>query len=973
MTASLIRFFAGCLFTALLLAGLSDLSAQSPYFRMVRMPESMKETVINCIYLDQEGPLVFGTGLGLFLYDGREFTQFAQPKNSERLQVTAVYRDPTDILWVGCRDGSIYKVAGDSLLTFDPQEGLPKKSITGFTTDKAGNLWFSTYGEGLYYYNGRYLYNLNTEDGLTDDYCYGVVNDSYGRIWTGTDNGISICYVNGKQKKIDRITTDQGLPDNIVLKLLKGENGLIWAGMQDGGFCSVSSSSMKVNVPESARNWSFGPVEDILLFNHNLWLSSNNHGILEIDLSTNSKPVSFTSGENFRFNRVNHLLADNQGNCWITTNSELIYSAGPGFRRIRDLGIPAAGSIQSILTDRNGNIWFSYGNKLCTYFPEKASGNKLKEYHLPIGNKTHIISLYEDTSGFVWAGTFGQGLCRINPITGRIRLISEKDGLTNGNILSIAGKGNEIWLATLGGAYRCTLKGNTDLDEVNISFENFSQYNGPGNNYIYKVFIDSKRRVWFGTDGKGISVYENGVFNGFGEKDGIRSNVVYSIAEDAIGNIWFSTSNAGVYRYDGKKFRNFTTADGLSDNQITCLAADKRNHVVFAYERGIDVLDIRSGTFTYYGSELGLESINPDLNAISGTGSNLLWLGTQDGIIRLELPANKKPQRPQVNLSRISVFLGPENFLGKHSFSATQNHLSFFFNAIWYSAPEQVTYQVKLEGYDLDWINTRENLVTYSSLQHGTYVFKVRAALKGNYSNVEVFSYRFTIEKPFWKKTWFILLIIILSTSLAIAIVRIREARFRLKEASEREKLLFQLQTLRSQVNPHFLFNSFSTLISVIDEDKEMAIEYVQKLSQFFRNILEYRDRDLIPLAEEIKLIATYVYLQQQRYGKNFLIEVKVAPEHQSTLIPPLTLQLLVENAIKHNVVSEDKPLMVTIETDATHLIIRNNLQRKKIVEDSTGVGLMIIKNRYNLMGLEEVSISETPLEYLIRLPLIKP
>lgn len=957
----------------LLMFGYSVVRAQSPFFRMVRLPESMKESVINCIYQDKDGPLLLGTGQGLFRYDGREFSQFTLPKGSGRLQVSAVYRDPSNILWVGCRDGKVFTVSGDSLVAFNPQEGLPQKSITGFTTDKAGYLWFSTYGEGLYYYNGRYLYNLNTEDGLTDDYCYGVIADEYGRIWTGTDNGISVCYVNEKLKKIDKITTSQGLPDNIVLKLVKGAKGIIWAGMQEGGYCSISSSSMKVNIPESARNWNWGPVEDILVFERNLWLSTNSNGIAEIDLSGKGKPVSYSSGENFRFARVNHLLADNQGNSWITTNSELIYSSGPGFRRIRDLNMPAGSSIQSILADSRGKIWFSYGNKLCRYNPEEEAGNRLKAYHLPIGNKTHIISLYEDSSGFIWAGTFGQGLCRINPISGKIRVLTEKDGLANGNILSIAGKGNEIWLATLGGAYRCKLNDNSGQDNVKISFENFNQHNGPGNNYIYKVFVDSKRRVWFGTDGKGISVYENGIFTGYGEKEGIKSSVVYSIAEDAAGNIWFTTPNSGVYRFDGKKFRNYTTSDGLSDNQVTCLAADNRNHVIFAYERGIDILDIRSGSFIYFGAEMGLESINPDLNAISGTGSNQLWLGTQEGIINLELSGDTKPQRPQVNLNKVSVFLGPQNFLGNHTFTAAQNHLSFFFNAIWYSAAEQLTYQVKLEEYDLDWINTRENLITYSSLQPGTYVFKVRTALKGNYSNAEVLSYQFTIEKPYWKKTWFILLVIILSTALAIAMVKIREARFRQQETSEREKLLFQLQTLRSQVNPHFLFNSFSTLISVIDEDKEMAIEYVQKLSQFFRNILEYRDRDLITLEEELKLISTYIFLQQQRYGNNFLIEVKVATNYQHTLIPPLTLQLLVENAIKHNVVSQDKPLQVFIEADESYLIIRNNLQRKKIIEDSTGVGLMIIKNRYNLMGLEDVAIIETTEEYIIKLPLIKP
>lgn len=299
--------------------------------------------------------------------------------------------------------------------------------------------------------------------------------------------------------------------------------------------------------------------------------------------------------------------------------------------------------------------------------------------------------------------------------------------------------------------------------------------------------------------------------------------------------------------------------------------------------------------------------------------------------------------------------------------------MSFFFNAAWYIAPDLVTYQVKLEGYDLDWISTRDNLATFSSLPPGKYTFKVRSALKGNFSDSVSISYSFTILNPYWKTWWFILIVIIVILSIILVVIRLREARIKQREISERENLLFQFQTLRSQVNPHFLFNSFSTLMSVIDEDKDLAIEYVQKLSQFFRNILEYRDKDLITLAEELKLIETYRYLQQQRYGDNFRMDISISQEHMLSLIPPLTLQMLVENAIKHNIISAEKPLHVTIYSDGLHLFIKNNLQLKKVVESSTGIGLVNIRNRYKLLGHEGMLIQESLSDFIIQLPIIKP
>jgi uncharacterized membrane-anchored protein YhcB (DUF1043 family) len=411
----------------------------------------------------------------------------------------------------------------------------------------------------------------------------------------------------------------------------------------------------------------------------------------------------------------------------------------------------------------------------------------------------------------------------------------------------------------------------------------------------------------------------------------------------------------------------------LTDNQISCIAADRQHHVLFAYDHGIDILDVRNNSFVYYGSELGLESIDPDLNVISGNGSDLFWLGTREGMIRLEIPRDSRPRHPALLLNKVSVFLGNENFMNQHEFTFDQNHLSFFFDAAWYIAPEQVTYQIKLEGYDLDWINTRDNLATYSSLPPGYYTFRARAALKGNYSDSVMISYSFVIRNPYWKTWWFILAAIVVILAFILLIIRLREARIKQKEISEREKLLFQFQTLRSQVNPHFLFNSFSTLMSVIDDDKDLAIEYVQKLSQFFRNILEYRDKDLITLAEELKLIDTYRYLQHQRYGENFRMDISIPAEQMATLIPPLTLQMLVENAIKHNIVSAEKPLLVSIYTEGKHLFIRNNLQRKKVAAVSTGIGLVNIKNRYKLMGQDWVTVQETQTDFIIQLPLIKP
>jgi len=953
------------LLVLLLIFPLFHVSGQKPYFRSIRMPDDIQETSISCISQDNSNYIWIGSGKGIYRFDGTDFTFYQGQDANRSVQVSAIYSTADNDMWIGTRKGDIYRFRGDSLQLFNPQEGTPKVAITGFTSDKAGNLWFSTYGEGVYYYDGNRIYNINTDDGLTDNYCYTVIDDMQGQIWVATDGGISICSLKSSNKNIRKVTTTQGIPDNIVLSLmLKGT--VMWAGMQDAGICSIDTKTLEISVPKASENWPYGPVNNIVTGNNWLWVSTERNGIISIEASGGNLNGIYTNTENQNFSHINKLYADKQGNYWIASGSQLFLSLGQDLLQFDELG--SGKNIHSILVDSRGFIWYSNDEGL---FRINGQNGKTEKINIRLNTLTHFISLYEDDKGYVWAGTFGSGLYCIQPNGQQSRLYTESDGLSNGNILSITGKENQLWLATLGGAFKCDITGNPVAKGQQVEFTNYGDQHFPGNNYIYSVFIDSRSRVWFGTDGKGISFLEKGRFTNYGKEHGLKSNIIYSITEDSEGDIWFSTANAGIYRYNGETFRNYSTQEGLSDMHITGLLADKMHHLLIIHNNGIDILDTRSNSFLYYSSGVGLSEINPDLNVCVMQGEQVAWLGTQNGLIRMQIPEDISIRQPAIQLNKLSIFLGSENHLGSHVFAYNKNHISFHFNALWYIAPSQVRYQIRLQGYDIDWIETRDNLVTYSSLPPGNYVFEVRSSIKGDFSQSAIKSYSFTVKKPFWKTTWFIILALLSITMLVYMVIRLREKTMKQRDASEREKIMFQFQTLRSQVNPHFLFNSFSTLISIIDEDKNVAIEYVEKLSQFFRDLLEYREKDLIPLSEELKLIDTYYYLQKKRYCENLQLEIEIGDRARHSLIPPMVLQMLVENAIKHNVVSAEKPLSVQITTTERHIIVTNNLQRKKDKEPSTGIGLANIRNRYALLGFGDTEITTSEDCFTVQLPLI--
>lgn len=200
--------------------------------------------------------------------------------------------------------------------------------------------------------------------------------------------------------------------------------------------------------------------------------------------------------------------------------------------------------------------------------------------------------------------------------------------------------------------------------------------------------------------------------------------------------------------------------------------------------------------------------------------------------------------------------------------------------------------------------------------------------------------------------------------------------KFTIVEAEEikRQNLMFQFESLKSQVNPHFLFNSLNTLTALIEEQPPQAVEFVQRLSQVYRYVLNSREKETIPLEEEIAFIRSYLYLLKARFGENLRVTIDIPETCMRHRVPPLALQLLVENAIKHNIVSTENPLELRIAAaDVQHLFVENILRKKQRVEPTSGFGLHNIVSRYALLGRNDVTVSDDGISFRVSLPLLTP
>ncbi|MEN8119656.1 MAG: histidine kinase [Bacteroidota bacterium] len=189
--------------------------------------------------------------------------------------------------------------------------------------------------------------------------------------------------------------------------------------------------------------------------------------------------------------------------------------------------------------------------------------------------------------------------------------------------------------------------------------------------------------------------------------------------------------------------------------------------------------------------------------------------------------------------------------------------------------------------------------------------------------------------------------------------------RFKIENAE------FKFEMLRNQVNPHFLFNSLNTLSSLIYKNPDTAAEYIRKLSRVYRYVLEQKEKELVKLKTELDFIKAYIYLYELRFTNMLTFEININDNLKDSLIAPMTIQMLIENAVKHNIVSKKKQLTIKISSTDEYLLVTNNLQKKQIKEYSTELGLKNIKSRYAFVCSKDVIIEETDKHFTVKIPLI--
>jgi LytS/YehU family sensor histidine kinase len=269
-------------------------------------------------------------------------------------------------------------------------------------------------------------------------------------------------------------------------------------------------------------------------------------------------------------------------------------------------------------------------------------------------------------------------------------------------------------------------------------------------------------------------------------------------------------------------------------------------------------------------------------------------------------------------------------------------------------------------------------VITYTNVPGGNYVFHYKASVDPSNWFVPEKTLFIHVGTIYYKTFLFWVALALISLTGVFYIYRFRRKRkeqLMVLESKaqrlEKEKALVQYESLKQQLNPHFLFNSLTSLKSLIRINQKQAAEFLDKMSLTYRYILKNADKELVTLENELKFVQSYIDLQQMRFCEGLQVTVQVDESDFAKKIAPVTIQNLIENAIKHNRVAEDEPLIINIFTDNKYLVVENNLQRKDFVETSNKRGLKNMISLYKYLADRPLKIETTPDYFTVKIPLL--
>jgi len=932
-------------------------------FRNYTIDQGLSHSKVNCFLQDFQGFLWCGTNEGLNRFDGYTFTVFRQePGNHRSLSanlIRCLVEDRAGLIWIGTEDGGLncFDRRDQTFLRFgaDSSQGmvLSGDNINALALDSSGCLWVGTeHGLDRIAADRRSVDHFrlpiaSASNPATTEEILSLALDRGGLLWLGTQNGGLLSF-DPATKQFTPYRHDpsnfHSISDNEIHSVYEDRQGNLWIGTAYGGVNRLDRTSGHfIKILPGAENPESTTIRAILDDGRgSLWIG-NRSGLYQMERQ--SGRITFhahnpNNPHSLVQNSVQAIFQDKKGDLWIgtrggisflnTTNLPFVhYRADAASRNCLN-----SQEVYALLEDRAGDLWFGTESGGLNHLDRRNGLFSYLTYEpgnpncLSVNN---IKALLQDRQGNLWIGTFNGGL-NLLPHGSSARFIhyahqpGNPASLANDNVLALLlDDSGDIWVGTDGGG----------LDRFDRHQSRFlhllTPWHREGFANIRCLLRDRQGQLWMGGSQSKVGCLDvkSGDFRTIEVTAGGKDIEIRALLDDHNGKIWIGSIGAGLYSLEtaNQAISAYTTADGLPSNIIYGLLQDDAGQLWLSTSNGLCRFDPTTGKSKCYYKENGLQSNQFNYGAALRTRDGEFFFGGINGVTAF-YPGDIRENTfvPPVVITNFTIFNRPVPIGGKNpiltrhisqtrslALSYRDAVFSFEFVALNYALSEQNQYAYIMEGFEQEWNHvTGRRFVTYTNLDPGAYTFRVKAANNDGVWNEEGASIHITISRPFWRTTWFTLLVLAgfaMLVKLFIDFVRQRRDLLRARSLAS----LSQLKLLRYQMNPHFLFNALGSIRSMILISQEQAWDMVSALSEFLRySLLNFNKAEAL-LDDEITAVTNYLNIEKVRYRDSLQVTVGIDEGARKLVVPAFICQPLVENAIKYGMQTSPLPLQVNL------------------------------------------------------------
>lgn len=869
--------------------------AQEPLTRKISFLEGLPSEVIYDLFVDSNGLLYLGTDKGLITYDGVNFKHIKYKDNLGN-SLNSIQQDEQGVIWTKNFANQLFILKGEFL----EEDPIAKKLLL----EEKANLV-------EYVVSGRQIWIL------TQNKIFTLKKGGKPRlIYTLDDNDPSdfLSMIYDKNSKTLYATTSSKIltfKNNTLLNVKSGKDGLKILELFRGQLCYNYRSLNNECVVGGKRIELSGDLKNTYLnklsnAGNSLWLCSNN-GLYEIDIRKNSFKNGFLKGM-----RITDIVNDHEGNSWISTLDEGLYLM-PSKQilsfNFEETDKQSNKNYTKITKGPNGNYFI--GTSDGKVIEINKQGKEILTYDTKSDNAIEFVSFTGNTLlttyGFF---TIGNTTMVTEPIYFGKGIVEDD----RGNFLMAN--------SNFGGLISKSLTGMPNFEKPMAKYKiiTYGKYDNKVLTFRNKrakcVLFDKLERKYYVAYIDGLYVYDN-----YGNEKHIKLNehkeiIGSEMLQDEDGSIWIATLQNGIVRLKQENVvERITVKNGLSNDNCRRIEIDEKSLWIVT-DDGFDLYDFKTKKVKNAALNLCIKGIT--INDVF-VDQKTVGLATNQGVYYFNKDIIEDENLPKF---RFTAILANGRKLGLDQdiiLKYDQNNINIKFQTIHFKSLGNYNYEYRLKAYDDNWYSqsSATRNINYLALNPGEYKFEIRVKIGDTYTKTQEIG--FIIKKPFWQQYWFIALTILALLALLFVVYRWAEIKTRKSQELKEQLALSQLTALRSQMNPHFLFNVLNAVQGLIySNQKNKATDYLGKFSDLMRKILDSSDKNEVTIEKEFETIELYVSLEKARFEDDF--EYKITfPENvdlSQYKIPSMIIQPFVENAIKHGLMHKDGPKRLEIKAE---------------------------------------------------------